>query len=168
MDFSRIQIIYYKRLSTVKKDEAERKAIGWDEKRALSKINYHIHTDAVQKYLITDELTSIEKGYTFADEADMLNVALFGKKAREWRNEHPIETQKGENIRDYASAEELIILVNMESQNAELIKEGLPQSERFAKLHEMARTQMQILLKNRTKEKLKNVNPNLLKGTTEQ
>lgn len=155
----------YQRL---KKDEAERKAIGWDEKRALSKINYHIHTDAVQKYLITDELTSIEKGYTFADEADMLNVALFGKKAREWRNEHPIETQKGENIRDYASAEELIILVNMESQNAELIKEGLPQSERFAKLHEMARTQMQILLKNRTKEKLKNVNPNLLKGTTEQ
>mgnify|MGYP004473368467 CR=1 FL=1 len=155
----------YQRL---KKDEAERKAIGWDEKRALSKINYHIHTDAVQKYLITDELTSIEKGYTFADEADMLNVALFGKKAREWRDEHHIETQKGENIRDYASAEELIILINMESQNAELIKEGLPQSERFAKLHEMARTQMQILLKNRTKEKLKNVNPNLLKGTTEQ
>lgn len=155
----------YQRL---KKDEAERKAIGWDEKRALSKINYHIHTDAVQKYLITDELTSIEKGYTFADEADMLNVALFGKKAREWRDEHPIEAQKGENIRDYATAEELIILVNMESQNAELIKEGLPQSERFVKLHKMARTQMQILLKNRTKEKLKNVNPNLLKGTTEQ
>ena len=143
----------YQRL---KKDEAERKAIGWDEKRALSKINYHIHTDAVQRYLITDELTSIEKGYTFADEADMLNVALFGKKAREWRDEHPIEAQKGENIRDYATAEELIILVNMESQNAELIKEGLPQSERFAKLHKMARTQMQILLKNRTKEKLKN------------
>ena len=155
----------YQRL---KKDEAERKAIGWDEKRALSKINYHIHTDAVQKYLITDELTSIEKGYTFADEADMLNVALFGKKAREWRDEHPIEAQKGENIRDYATAEELIILVNMESQNAELIKEGLPQSERFVKLYKMARTQMQILLKNRAKEKLKNVNPNLLKGTTEQ
>ena len=90
-----------------------------------------------------------------------------GKKAREWRDEHPIEAQKGEHIRDYATAEELIILVNMESQNAELIKEGLPQSERFAKLHKMARTQMQILLKNRTKEKLENVNPNLLKGTTE-
>lgn len=151
----------------LKKDEAERKAIGWDEKRALSKINYHIHTDAVQKYLITDELTSAEKGYTFADEADMLNVALFGKRAREWRNEHHIEAQRGENIRDYASAEELIILVNMESQNAELIKEGLPQSERFVKLHEMAKAQMQILLKNRTKEKLKNVNSNLLKGTSD-
>lgn len=145
----------YQRL---KKDESERKAIGWDEKRALSKINYHIHTDAVQKYLITDELTATEKGYTFADEADMLNVALFGKKAWEWRNEHPVEVRKGENIRDYASAEELIILVNMESQNAELIKAGLTQNERFEKLREMARTQMQVLLKNRAKETLKNTN----------
>lgn len=75
--------------------------------------------------------------------------------------------QKGENIRDYASAEELIILVNMESQNVELIKAGLSQNERFDKLREMARTQMQILLKNRTKEKIKNVNPNLLKGTSD-
>ena len=154
----------YQRL---KKDESERKAIGWDEKRALSKINSHIHTDAVQKYLITDELTATEKGYTFADEADMLNVALFGKKAWEWRNEHPVEVRKGENIRDYASAEELIILVNMESQNAELIKAGLTQNERFEKLREMARTQMQVLLKNRAKETLKNTNPNLLKGSTD-
>lgn len=154
----------YQRL---KKDESERKAIGWDEKRALSKINYHIHTDAVQKYLITDELTATEKGYTFADEADMLNVALFGKKAWKWRNEHPVEVRKGENIRDYASAEELIILVNMESQNAELIKAGLTQNERFEKLREMARTQMQVLLKNRAKETLKNTNPNLLKGSTD-
>lgn len=154
----------YQRL---KKDESERKATGWDEKRALSKINYHIHTDAVQKYLITDELTATEKGYTFADEADMLNVALFGKKAWEWRNEHPVEVRKGENIRDYASAEELIILVNMESQNAELIKAGLTQNERFEKLREMARTQMQVLLKNRAKETLKNTNPNLLKGSTD-
>ena len=168
MGFAEFKLYIIKDYQRLKKDEAERKAIGWDEKRALSKINYHIHTDAVQKYLITDELSAIEKGYTFADEADMLNVALFGKKAREWRNEHSIEAQRGENIRDYASAEELIILVNMESQNAELIKEGLSQSERFAKLHEMAKTQMQILLKNRTKEKLKNVNPNLLKGTSEQ
>ena len=154
----------YQRL---KKDESERKAIGWDEKRALSKINYYIHTDAVQKYLITDELTATEKGYTFADEADMLNVALFGKKAWEWRNEHPVEVRKGENIRDYASAEELIILVNMESQNAELIKAGLTQNERFEKLREMARTQMQVLLKNRAKETLKNTNPNLLKDSTD-
>lgn len=154
----------YQRL---KKDEAERKAIGWDEKRALSKINYHIHTDAVQKYLITDDLSSAEIGYTFADEADMLNVALFGKRAKEWREENPEAHKRGENIRDYASAEELIILVNMESQNAELIKAGLSQKERYIKLRDMAKTQMQVLLKNRTKETLKNVNPNLLKGTNE-
>lgn len=154
----------YQRL---KKDEAERKAIGWDEKRALSKINYHIHTDAVQKYLITEDLSPTEIGYTFADEADMLNVALFGKRAKEWREENPEADKRGENIRDYASAEELIILVNLESQNAELIKEGLSQPERFKRLREMANTQMQVLLKNRTKETLKNVNPNLLKGTTE-
>lgn len=153
----------YQRL---KKDEAERKVIGWDEKRALSKINYHIHTDAVQKYLLTDDLSPAEIGYTFADEADMLNIALFGKKAKEWREENPEAHKRGENIRDYASAEELIILVNMESQNAELIKAGLSQNERFIKLRDMARTQMQVLLKNRTKETLKNINPNLLKGTT--
>ena len=151
----------YQRL---KKDEANRKAIGWDEKRVLSKINYHIHTDAVQKYLITDNLTSDEKKYKFASEADMINVALFGKKAWEWREEHPNEAKAGENIRDYASAEELVILINLESQNAELIKDGLSQQERFEKLRSMAYTQMSVLQKNRTKEKLKSVNPNLLRG----
>ena len=151
----------YQRL---KKDESERKAIGWDEKRALSKINYHIHTDAVQKYLITDSLTEQEKGYKFANEADMINVALFGKKAWEWRSEHPDEAKRGENIRDYASAEELIILINLESQNEELIKDGLLQEERFQKLRNIAHSQMNILLKNKAKEKLKDVNPNLMLG----
>ena len=151
----------YQRL---KKDESERKAIGWDEKRALSKINYHIHTDAVQKYLITDSLTEQEKGYKFANEADMINVALFGKKAWEWRSEHPDEAKRGENTRDYASAEELIILINLESQNAELIKDGLLQEERFQKLRNIAHSQMNILLKNKAKEKLKDVNPNLMLG----
>ena len=151
----------YQRL---KKDEAERKAIGWDEKRVLSKLNYHIHADAVQKYLITDDLTPAEIGYTFADEADMLNIALFGKKAREWREENPDAHKRGENIRDYASAEELIVLINMESQNAVLVEEGLPQSERFKKLRDMAKTQMQVLLKNKAKEKINSVNPNLLTG----
>ena len=94
----------------------------------------------------------------------MLNVALFGKKAWEWRNEHPEEAARKENIRDYASAEELVILINMESQNAELIKQGLPQHERYIRLHEMAKQQMRVLLKNHTADKLKNVNPNLLKG----
>ena len=151
----------YQRL---KKDEAERKAIGWDEKRALSKVNYHIHTDAIQQYLIDDDLSSYEKSLKFASEADMLNVALFGKRAKKWREEHPAEANRDENMRDYASAEELVILINMESQNAELIKAGLSQTERFYKLHEMARQQMKVLLRNNTSNKLGNVNPNLLIG----
>ena len=151
----------YQRL---KKEEAERKAIGWDEKRALSKLNYHIHTDAVQRYLITDELTNEEKNYKFADEADLLNVALFGKKARDWRKEHPEEAKRNENIRDYASAEELIILINLENFNAEWIAQGLSEQQRFQKLRTEAIRQMDILLKHSVKAKLKDINPKLLKG----
>lgn len=151
----------YQRL---KKEEAERLSIGWDEKRVLSKINYHIHTDAIQQYLIDDDLSSEKKSYTFASEADMLNVALFGKKAWQWREEHPNEHKRGENIRDYASAEELVILINLESQNAELIKQGLSREERYQRLREMVQQQMRVLLKNHTSDKLKNINPNLLKG----
>lgn len=151
----------YQRL---KKDEAERKSIGWDEKRALSKLNYHIHTDAIQQHLIEEEYTPQEKSFIFANEADMLNVALFGKKAWEWRNEHPDEAKRGENIRDYAAAEELVVLINMESQNAELIKQGIDKEERFKRLQAMARDQMRVLINNRAKEKLIGVNPRLLKG----
>jgi len=151
----------YQRL---KKEEAERFSIGWDEKRVLSKINYHIHTDAIQQYLIDDDLSSEKKSYTFASEADMLNVALFGKKAWQWREEHPNEHKRGENIRDYASAEELVILINLESQNAELIKQGLSREERYQRLREMVQQQMRVLLKTHTSDKLKNINPNLLKG----
>lgn len=151
----------YQRL---KKDEAERKAIGWDEKRALSKLNYHIHTDAVHTYLITDELTSEEKTYKFANEADLLNVALFGKRARDWRKDHPDEAKKGENIRDYASAEELIVLINLENFNAEWISQGLSQQERLQKLRSVAYKQTEILKNNAAKRKLGNTNPNLLKG----
>ena len=151
----------YQRL---KREEAERKAIGWDEKRALSKLNYHIHTDAVQEYLITDQLTSEEKTYTFANEADLLNVALFGKRAKEWRNDHPEKAKKGENIRDYASAEELIILINLENYNAEWISQGLSQQERLKRLRSVAFKHMGILQKNAAKRKLGNVNPKLLKG----
>ena len=149
----------YQRL---KKDEAERKAIGWDEKRTLSKINYHIHTDAIQEHLITDDLSQDEKKFVFADEADMLNVALFGKKAWQWRKEHPTEAKKGENIRDYSSAEELIILINLENINAEMIKEGLSQEERFIRLRKIAQKQMEVLIKNKANEKLRLANPKLL------
>ncbi len=92
----------------LKKDEANRLAIGWDAKRELSKINYRIHTDAVKEYLITPTLSTQEMAYTYASEADILNMALFGKTAAQWRNEKGI-SGKTPNIRDYASAEELVL-----------------------------------------------------------
>ena len=151
----------YQRL---KKDEASRTAIGWDEKRALSKLNYHIHTDAIQQYLIDEELTPQERNLMFSSEGDLLNLALFGKKAWEWRKTHPEESNRGENIRDYASAEELVVLINLESLNSELIKEGLDHEVRYHRLREAAKQQMDVLIRNHTKKALQKVNPNLLKG----
>lgn len=140
----------YQRL---KKDEAEKLALGWDSKRELTKINYRIHTDAVKEFLITPELTPQEMNYKYASEADILNIALFGKTAKQWRD----ETGNGkENMRDYASVEQLIILVNIESMNADLIREGLPQDERLKKLRSVAYYQMQSLTSSKAIQKLKN------------
>lgn len=118
----------YQRL---KQEEAERLKIGWDTKRELSKINYRIHTDAIKEFLITPELTKQEAGYKYATEADILNMALFGKTAKQWRNE---TRNKKLNMRDFASVEQLIVLVNLESMNADLIRQGLSQEERVRKL----------------------------------
>ena len=115
----------YQRLKT---QEAEKLTSSWDSKRELSKINYHIHTDAIKEFLISPELTPQEINYKYANEADMLNMALFGKTAKQWRNE---TGNKKENMRDYASVEQLIILVNIESMNADMIREGIPMSERI-------------------------------------
>ena len=117
----------YQRL---KADEAHRLEIGWDTKRELSKINYRIHTDAIKEFLITPELTQQEKGYKYATEADILNVALFGKTAKQWRDE---TGNKKENMRDHAKVEQLIVLVNLESMNADLIRQGLITTRAFAK-----------------------------------
>lgn len=123
------------------KDE-EQKAIGWNVKRELAKINYRIHTDAIKMNLIPDKVTSIQKSYIYDDEADMLNVALFGMTAKEWRTINP--ELKG-NIRDYASINQLICLSNMENLNAVFISENLPQSERLEKLNKIAIQQMEVL-----------------------
>ena len=136
----------YQRL---KKDEADRRAIGWNVKRELSKINYRIHTDAVNEFLISPELSPQEIAYTYASEADILNMALFGKTATQWRKERGIKG-KSPNIRDYASAEELVVLINLEDTNADLIKQGLSQLERLKILREKAYRQMEILRKNKT------------------
>ena len=122
--------------------EEEQKLLGWSAKRELAKINYRIHTDAIKQNLIPQELTPAQKSFVYADEADMLNVAMFGKTAREWREENP--DLKG-NIRDYASINQLICLSNMENLNAVFINEGLSQSERLVKLNKIAIQQMKVL-----------------------
>ena len=122
--------------------EEEQRQIGWSAKRELAKINYRIHTDAIKQNLIPPELTPAQKSFVYADEADMLNVAMFGMTAKEWRDENP--ELKG-NIRDYASINQLICLSNMENLNAVFINEGLPQPERLEKLNKIAIQQMRVL-----------------------
>ena len=120
----------------------EQKQIGWSAKRELSKINYRIHTDAIKQNLIPEEVTQHQASIIYAEEADVLNVAMFGKTAKQWRDENP--EQKG-NIRDYASINELICLSNMENLNAVFIEQGIPQSERLVKLNQIAIQQMRVL-----------------------
>ena len=122
--------------------EDEQKLLGCSAKRELAKINYRIHTDAIKQNLIPQELTPQQKSFVYADEADMLNVAMFGQTAREWREENP--DLKG-NIRDYATINQLICLSNMENLNAVFINEGLTQSERLEKLNKIAIHQMKVL-----------------------
>ena len=120
----------------------EQKQIGWSAKRELSKINYRIHTDAIKEHLVPSKLTQQQVSFVYASEADVLNMALFGKTAKQWREENP---DKVGNIRDYAGIEELICLSNMENINAVLIEDGVEQSERLIKLNKIAIHQMSIL-----------------------
>ena len=122
--------------------EEEQKQLGWSAKRELAKINYHIHTDAIKQNLVPAELTPQQINYVYANEADVLNVALFGVTAKQWRDANP--DLKG-NIRDYAGINELICLSNMENLNAVFINEKMPQSERLVKLNQIAIQQMNVL-----------------------
>lgn len=122
--------------------QEEQKTLGWDIKRNLAKINYRIHTDAIQQNLIPEELSTKQISQVYANEADILNMALFGKTAKEWRAENPSE--KG-NIRDTATASQLVCLVNLENLNAHFIKEGLKQNERLSQLNQIAIQQMGLL-----------------------
>ncbi len=130
----------YQRL---KDDENSRLSLGWNLNREISKINDRIHTDAIKEYLLKD-LTNEQLSYKYASEADMLNVALFNKRAKQWREENP--DLKG-NMRDYASLNELLVLANMESYNAVLIGKGMYQKERMMELRKLARTQLMSLQK---------------------
>ena len=130
----------------------EQEQIGWTAKRELSKINYRIHTDAIKSHLIPDEVTKEQANIIYAEEADVLNVAMFGMTAKQWREANP--ELKG-NIRDYATINELICLSNMENINAVLINDGMPQGERLVKLNQIAIQQMQVLEGNSNRELLK-------------
>lgn len=130
----------YKRL---KEDETSKLSLTWNLHREISKINYKIHTDAIKEYLLKD-LTNEQLSFKYASEADMLNVALFNKRAKQWREENP--DLKG-NMRDYASLNELLVLANMESYNAILIGKGVDQKDRMIELRKLARTQLKSLKK---------------------
>jgi hypothetical protein len=132
--------------------EEEQKQLGWSAKRELTKINYHIHTDAIKQNLIPQELTPAQTSIIYANEADVLNMALFGVTAKQWRDANP--DLKG-NIRDYASINQLICLANLENLNAVFINEKMSQSERLVRLNKIAIQQMQILQEVENKKLLK-------------
>ncbi len=134
------KIYIVKEFQRLKADE--QKLLGWTAKRELSKINYRIHTDAIKSHLIPEEVTKEQANIIYAEEADVLNVAMFGMTAKQWRDANP--ELKG-NIRDYATINELICLSNMENINAVLINDGIPQGERLVKLNQIAIQQMQVL-----------------------
>jgi hypothetical protein len=131
-----------KEFQRLKDDESRRLSLAWNLNRTLSKLNYRIHTDAVKAHLIPPEVTPAQAAITYATEADLLNVALFGHTARQWREANP---KLEGNVRDYASVEQLLVLANMEGMNAEFIHMELPQSERLKRLNQIAIRQMEVL-----------------------
>ncbi len=146
------KLYFIKEFQRLKEEENKTKSLEWNLQRTLTKINYRIHTSAIKEKLIPPELTKEQITYIYANEADLLNVAMFGKTAKQWRDEN---TDKKGNMRDYATIEQLVILTNMESINALLIRTELSQSERLIHLNDVARTQMRSLLSNPTMKKLK-------------
>lgn len=146
------QIYLVNEFQRLKDEENNRLKLDWNLQRTLAKINYHIHTDAIKENLIPQKITKQQAGLVYATEADLLNVALFGLTAKEWRDNNP--DKKG-NVRDYATLEQLVVLSNLESINALLIKQGLSQSERLVELNKVAITQIKSLLESKAIKKLK-------------
>ena len=146
------KLYFIKDYQRLKADENSRLSLGWNLNRTLAKINYRIHTDAIKDVLIPPDVTPQKQNITYANEADLLNVALFGMTAKEWRQANP--DAKG-NIRDEASLHQLIVLSNMESLNAEFIRQGLSQNERLLRLNASAKQMMRSLLDSAGIERLK-------------
>ncbi|GCD76957.1 hypothetical protein JCM31826_04390 [Thermaurantimonas aggregans] len=141
-----------KEFQRLKADENDRLKLEWNLQRTLAKVNYHIHTDAIKENLIPKELSKAQISLVYANEADLLNMALFGFTAKQWRDANP---EKEGNVRDYATIEQLVVLSNLESINAVLINQGLSQSERLKQLNQIAITQMKSLVANQQIKKLK-------------
>ena len=143
------KIYLIKEFQRLKEDENRRLSLAWNLNRTLAKINYRLHTDAIQTHLIPAEVTPKQAAVTYANEADLLNVALFGQTAREWRNANP---GKDGNMRDHATLEQLLVLANLENMNAEFIHMALPQGDRLRRLNAIAIRQMQTLTARTAKQ----------------
>ena len=151
----KFQLLLVKEFQRLKEDENDRLKLSWNLQRTLAKVNYKIHTDAIKENLIPSLLTKEKTNFIYADEADLLNVALFGKTAKQWRDASTSSaTHKTGNIRDEATLEQLVVLSNMESINSLLIQQGLAQSERLIQLNTIAISQMKSLLGNMNLKKL--------------
>lgn len=148
----KFQLLLVKEYQRLKLDENDRLKLEWNLQRTLAKVNYHIHTDAIKENLIPKEITKQQASFVYANEADLLNVSLFGITAKEWRDNN---TDKDGNIRDYATLEQLVVLSNMESINALLIGQGLSQTDRLLQLNKVAITQMKSLIESKAIKKLK-------------
>jgi len=149
VEFEMYVIKDYQRL---KSDENSRISLEWNVKRMLSKVNYKLHTDAIKDNLIPPELSAEQKSHIYADEADVLNIALFGRTAADWRR---LNSDKRGNIRDDATIEQLLVLANLENVNALYINKGVPQGQRITELNRLAREQMSAMLNNKSVDSLK-------------
>jgi hypothetical protein len=141
-----------KEFQRLKDEESNHLKLEWNLQRTLAKVIYHIHTDAIKENLIPKEITKQQASFVYANEADLINVALFGVTAKEWRESNP---EKNGNIRDDSTLEQLVVLSNMESINALLIRQGLKQNERLIELNKVAITQMKSLIENNSLKSLK-------------
>jgi hypothetical protein len=139
-----------KEFQRLKEDENRRLSLDWNLNRTLSKLNYRIHTDAIKTHIIPTKVSTEQISFTYANEADVLNVALFGQTAKQWRDANP--DQDG-NMREYASIEELLVLANIEAMNAEFIRMGVSQANRLKKLNEIAINQLRLLASDKSKSK---------------
>jgi KilA-N domain len=158
------KLLLIREFQRLKVEEAERTNIEWDVKRMVSKANYRIHTDAIKDNIIPKLTSEDRKKWIYAEEADILNLILFGKTAKQWQQDNPTLVLQGGNIRDYADLHELTVLSNLESINALLIKQGMDKKDRISLLHQTAIEQIKSLqsLQNYTLDKLKSPNLKLV------